>query len=268
MWQVCSLASSTYLSLKWLVKFIYINWNKRIPFPCTCFRFYTGCVSVKYSPLRCWSNLRILSKMLSSRHVQRLLRFCETSITWIRSLSVILRLYGRHGIAERPLTSLDTQPFPAIYGLRSTKQQFWLRYLTFSVLTWLDGPIFLLYLSVHKTNFLRAVLWIFEWSYLFAVASFMVRKCSFFSNFIRGCHCKHFSFTHFYWFENSLYFMKYDSEVITFFQKGIFIIHNKWLTSHFAITFVDENRYSSSIKHFDTPIYRYNTRKYSLGESV
>ena len=189
MWQVCSLTSSTYLSLEWLCKFISINWNKRIPFPGTGFRFYTGCVSVKYSPLRCWSNPRILSKMLSSRHVQRLLRFCKTSITWIRSLSVILPLFWRHGIAERPLHCREDlrdvlwrheihNLFPRYMAYALQNVQFWQRYLTFSILTWLDGPTFLLYLSVCKTNFLRAVFWIFERSY------FLLVRVLWFENFL------------------------------------------------------------------------------------
>ena len=54
--------------------------------------------------------------------------------------------------------------------------------LTFSLLTWLGSPIFLFYLLVHTTNFLRVVfnkVWMIRF---FAVVNYMVRKFSFCSN--------------------------------------------------------------------------------------
>ena len=54
----------------------------------------------------------------------------------------------------------------------------------------------------------------------------------------------------------------------SFTQKGTYIIHKKRLTSRVAINFVDETRYCTSINHLDTPLYKYNTRKYPLGDSI
>ena len=62
--------------------------------------------------------------------------------------------------------------------------------------------------------------------------------------------------------------MKHDPEVKIFNQIGTFIIHKKRLTSRVAINFVDETRYCTSINHLDTQLNEYNTRKYSLGESI
>ena len=60
--------------------------------------------------------------------------------------------------------------------------------------------------------------------------------------------------------------MKHEPEVKFFFQIGTFIIHKKQLTSRVAVNFIDEPRYCTSIKHLVTPLKRYNTRTYSLGE--
>ena len=54
----------------------------------------------------------------------------------------------------------------------------------------------------------------------------------------------------------------------SFIQIGTFIIHKKRLTSRVAINFVDETRHCTSINHLDTLLKRYNTRKYSLTESI
>ena len=54
----------------------------------------------------------------------------------------------------------------------------------------------------------------------------------------------------------------------SFIQKGTFIFHKKFLTTRFPVNFLDETRYSTSIYHLDTPLWMYNTRKYSLGELI
>ena len=53
--------------------------------------FQSGDVSVKYGPPLCWGTLRILSKMLNSRHAQRLF------IGFLRHLE---RLYGEGSVNE------------------------------------------------------------------------------------------------------------------------------------------------------------------------
>ena len=62
--------------------------------------------------------------------------------------------------------------------------------------------------------------------------------------------------------------MKHDPEVKSFIQIVTFIIHKKRLTSRVAVKFEDQTRYCTSINHLGTPLWRYNTRKYSLGESI
>ena len=55
----------------------------------------------------------------------------------------------------------------------------------------------------------------------------------------------------------------------SFIQIGTFIlIHKKQPTLRVAVNFVDETKHCASINHIDTPLQRYNTRKYSLGESI
>ena len=54
----------------------------------------------------------------------------------------------------------------------------------------------------------------------------------------------------------------------SFIQIGNYIIRKKRLTSRVAINFVDETIYCTSINHLDTALKKYNTRKYSLGESI
>ena len=53
-------------------------------------------------------------------------------------------------------------------------------------------------------------------------------------------------------------------------QIGTFIFHKKFLTTHVPVNFLDEIRFFTSIYmyHLDTPLWRYNTRKYSLGELI
>ena len=53
-----------------------------------------------------------------------------------------------------------------------------------------------------------------------------------------------------------------------FIQIGTFIFHEKFLTPRFAVNFLDETRYFTSIYHLGTPLWRYKARKYSLGESI
>ena len=54
----------------------------------------------------------------------------------------------------------------------------------------------------------------------------------------------------------------------SFIQIGTFIFHKKFHTTRVPVNFLDETRFSTSIYHLDTPLGRYNTRKYSLGELI
>ena len=54
----------------------------------------------------------------------------------------------------------------------------------------------------------------------------------------------------------------------SFNQIGTFIFHKKFLTTRVLVNILDETRYSTAIYHLDTPLWRYNTRKYSLGELI
>ena len=51
-------------------------------------------------------------------------------------------------------------------------------------------------------------------------------------------------------------------------QIGTFIFHKKFPTKCVPVNFLDETRFSTSIYHLGTPLWRYNTRKYSLGELI
>ena len=77
-----------------------------------------------------------------------------------------------------------------------------------------------------------------------------------------------FTITHLYRFINLLYFMKHDPEVKIFYSERSFIFHKKFLTTRVPVNFLEESRFSTSIYHLDTPLWRYNTRKYSLGELI
>ena len=104
----------------------------------------------------------------------------------------------------------------------------------------------------------------------FAVVNNMVRKFSFCSTFYADVIANIILLHIFYQFENSLYFMKHDPEVKSFIQIVTFIhvFHTKRLTSRVAVNFEDQTRYCTSINHLGTPLLRYNTRKYSVGESI
>ena len=96
----------------------------------------------------------------------------------------------------------------------------------------------------------------------FAVVNYMVRKFSFLSR-------KHLPLTQFDQFENSFYFIKHNPEVKIFLFRyllGTFIFHKKFHTC-VAVNFLDETIYSTSIS-LGTPLWRSNTRKYSLGDSI
>ena len=54
----------------------------------------------------------------------------------------------------------------------------------------------------------------------------------------------------------------------SFIQIGTNIFHKKFLTTRTPVYFFEETRFSTLIYHLDTPIWRYNTRKYSLGELI
>ena len=62
--------------------------------------------------------------------------------------------------------------------------------------------------------------------------------------------------------------MKHDPEVKIFYSDGYFIFHKNFLTTRVPVNFLEETRFSTSIYHLDTPLWRYNTRKYSLGELI
>ena len=66
------------------------------------------------------------------------------------------------------------------------------------------------------------------------------------------------------------YFISWDMilKLKSFIQIGTFIFHEKFLTTRVPVNFLDETRYSNWIYHLDTPLWRYNTRKYSLGELI
>ena len=125
------------------------------------------------------------------------LRFCQTSITWLRSLSAILSLFRRHDIANISTFAAKTWEklwwrndicgvFPRNWAnaLQTCSFSTILQWnLIFSLLTWLGTPMFQFYLLVHKTNFLWVVLskiWMIRF---FSVVNYMVRKFSFCSNF-------------------------------------------------------------------------------------
>ena len=54
----------------------------------------------------------------------------------------------------------------------------------------------------------------------------------------------------------------------SFIQIGTRISHKKILTPHVAVYLLDETWYSASIYHLVTQLWRCNTQKYSLGESI
>ena len=75
------------------------------------------------------------------------------------------------------------------------------------------------------------------------------------------------SFTHFYQFENSLYFMKHDPEAKSFIQISTFIILTRRLTSRVVINFVDETRSCTSI-NTQLPHLRDTTLENTLWENL
>ena len=126
------------------------------------------------------------------------LRFCQTPITWLRSLSVILQLFWRHDIANIPTFAAKTwevllwrheihDVFPRNWATALQNLQFFHHFmmkLIFSLLTWLRTLIF--FNSVYqyaKQTFNEWFLVRFEWSDVFAVVNYMVQKFSFCSNF-------------------------------------------------------------------------------------
>ena len=77
-----------------------------------------------------------------------------------------------------------------------------------------------------------------------------------------------FTITHLYRFKNILYFMKHDPEVNSFTRIGTYMFHKKFLTTRVLVNFLDGTRYSTSIYRLHTQLWRYNTRKYSLGDLI
>ena len=54
----------------------------------------------------------------------------------------------------------------------------------------------------------------------------------------------------------------------SFIEIGTVISHKKIPTPHVAVNLLDETWYSASIYHLVTQLWRYNSQKYSLGESI
>ena len=77
-----------------------------------------------------------------------------------------------------------------------------------------------------------------------------------------------FNITRLYQFKNILYFIKHDLEVKIFYLDRYFYISQEISHDACPVNFLDETRFSTSIYHLDTPLWRYNTRKYSLGELI
>ena len=54
----------------------------------------------------------------------------------------------------------------------------------------------------------------------------------------------------------------------SFTRIGTYIFHKKFLTTRVPVNFLDGTRYFTSIYRLHTQLWRYNTRKYSLGELI
>ena len=96
----------------------------------------------------------------------------------------------------------------------------------------------------------------------------MVRKCSFCSNFyvdvLANIYLLHILI------ELEIVFISWNMilKLRSFIQIDTFIFNKKFLTSRVAVNFLDETRHFPSIYHLGTPLSRYTTRQYSLGESI
>ena len=146
--------------------------------------------------------------------------------------------------------------------------QFSQRNLTCSLLTWLGSPILSFCLLVQTTNFPWVVFYKIWMIRLFAVVNYMVQKFSFCSNLWADAIA---NIIHLHIFIHlKIVFNSWNMilKLKSFIQIGTFIIHKKRLTSREAVNFVDETRYCTSINPLDTPLLRYNTQKYFLGESI
>ena len=62
--------------------------------------------------------------------------------------------------------------------------------------------------------------------------------------------------------------MKHDPEVKIFYSDRYFYISQEFLITRVPVNFLDETRFSTSINHLDTPLWRCNTQKYLLGELI
>ena len=90
---------------------------------------------------------------------------------------------------------------------------------------------------------------------VFAVARYMVRKFSFCSNLYLGVLANIFLLHIFIDLKTIFISRNMILKLKSFIEIGTFIIHKKWLTSHFAFNFVDKTRlHSTSIDHLDTPL--------------
>ena len=142
------------------------------------------------------------------------------------------------------------------------------RNLTFSLLTWLGSPIFLFYLLVHTTNLLWVVfnkIWMIRF---FAVVNNTARKFSFCYN-LYPYVITYIILLHIF-INLKIVFNSWNMilKLKSFIRIGTYITHKNRLTLRVAINFVDETRYCSSINHLDTPLWKYNNRKYSLGDLI
>ena len=102
----------------------------------------------------------------------------------------------------------------------------------------------------------------------FAVVNYMVRKFSFCSNLYASVNANIILLHIFINLITVFNSWKMILKLKSFFQISTYIIHKKRLTSRVAINVVDETRYCTSINHLDTPLQKYNTQKFSLGDSI
>ena len=102
----------------------------------------------------------------------------------------------------------------------------------------------------------------------FAVVNYMVRKCSFCSNFYADVLANIYILHIF--IDLKTFFISWNIilKLKSFIQIGTFILFKKFLTPRVYVNFFDETRKSTSIYHLGTPLLRYDAQKYSLGESI
>ena len=102
----------------------------------------------------------------------------------------------------------------------------------------------------------------------FAVVKYMVKKYSFFSISYEDVLANIYLFHIF--IDSKTVFISWNMMVKlkSFIQIGTAISHKKFLTPHVTVNLLDQTWYSASIYHMITKLWRCNTQKYSLGESI